>query len=132
MASCSLFQPPMSGLTSQSLNRPVDVSSSHSPHPSSALVSSSAHLKVEAASICNSASLKSHGHGSEHFVSEFWSTNSRRGLLARSKTSELARRPGSALIVVRFHISAATEIFFDTLLWHGHISGLFEMPCYEV
>jgi hypothetical protein len=103
MASCSLFQPPISaGVTSQSLVGPKDVSACSSLHPSMAMASSASHLKVEAASMCSSASLKTQGSG--QLVSQFWSTNSRRGLLARANASEMACRPRSALVVVRLHI----------------------------
>lgn len=98
MASCSLFQPPISaGVTSQSLVGPKDVSACSSLHPSMAMASSASHLKVEAASMCSSASLKTQGSG--QLVSQFWSTNSRRGLLARANASEMACRPRSALVV---------------------------------
>jgi hypothetical protein len=87
MASCSLFQPPISaGVTSQSLVGPKDVSACSSLHPS----------------MGSSASLKTQGSG--QLVSQFWSTNSRRGLLARANASEMACRPRSALVVVRLHI----------------------------
>lgn len=97
MASCSLLQPLISaGVTSQSLIRSKDVSSSQG---SSATVSSASYLKVEAASMCSSASVKAQGHGPEYLVSQFWNTNSRRGLMARTNTSEVACRPGSPLVV---------------------------------
>lgn len=101
MATSCLFQPPLAaGLTSQSLRK--DVSASSSLHPSTAVVSSASHLKVEAASMCSSASLKTQGCG--QLVSQFWSTDSKRGLLERPNTSEMACRPGSLSVVVRPHI----------------------------
>jgi hypothetical protein len=39
------------------------------------------------------------GHGTPNLVSPFWSTSSRQGLLAKANTSEMARRPGSPLVV---------------------------------
>lgn len=129
MASCSLFQPPiLAGVTSQSLVRPKDVSSSHSPLPSSAMVSSASHLKVEAASMCSSASLKTQGHGPEYLVSQFWSTNSRQGLMARANTSEVVCRPGSALVVVRPHVLTDSDICF--LLYCSLKAFMVGFECY--
>ncbi|KAG0620327.1 hypothetical protein M758_4G207600 [Ceratodon purpureus] len=100
MTSCSLFQPKVSaGIANQSLVKHKDVSTSHSPHASSAMVSSASHLKVEAASMCCGASLKTQGRGHGQLDSQFWSSDCRRGLLARSNISELICRPGSPHVV---------------------------------
>lgn len=63
------------------------------------MVASASRLKVEATSMCCNACVKMQGHGTRNLVSPFWSTSSRQGLLAKANTSEVARRPGSALVV---------------------------------
>jgi len=95
MASCSLFQPAISATGVVNV-RPHDVSSSS---PSLAMVASASRLKVEATSMCCNACVKMQGHGTPNLVSPFWSTSSRQGLLAKANTSEMARRPGSPLVV---------------------------------
>ena len=116
MASCSLFQPPISaGVSGHSVVRSKDAAASSSLQPATAMVSSASHLKVEAASMCSSASVKT--QGSEKLVSQFWSADSRQGLLARANTAEMVCRPGSPLVVVRPQILLQMVDTLYILLW---------------
>nr|PNR58080.1 hypothetical protein PHYPA_005075 [Physcomitrium patens] len=96
MATCGLFQPPITaGVASQSLLRVQNASSAPLPCPSSALVSSASHLKIAAAAMCSSASIKKQGCGHKDINSQFWNMESRLGLLARTNVLEVAHRSGS-------------------------------------
>lgn len=114
MATYSLTCRPLTSVGGSA--REISSGNMHKDVHASAMVSSAAHLKFEAARLCQEAA-QTKNVSDVSLVSAFWSIGSRRGLLTNKMScSESVRRPGGHLVVVRLSLAHTAILRILSLL----------------